>query len=291
MVILVKFLKVQPTLRGQNIKGSWSKQNLIIETIEDYPKKVCISVWNNKVDVSRLKIGKKYEFYCNVESKEYKEKWYTEISLWKINELVEDSLAKKENLNYTANHVKFNDEPDFPDADIDELRRKAISFGTGMNLNEFLQRKRTAGEFIIDKDPGLSATSSKSPDINIPDRLSNMIEDSETSSNENFFTENEVMEKSILDPATELSNTDIEKKTFYDTDGLKRISDYDSVTAGENTKENRTDINENSSEEMTMNMNLLQSNIENSSKIFTQAEKTTNFENEADDLNNTVFII
>lgn len=69
---------------GLGINGAWSKQNIIVETSGDYPKKVCLSIWNRRVDVSELVIGKEYTFHVNVESREHREKWYTELTLWKI---------------------------------------------------------------------------------------------------------------------------------------------------------------------------------------------------------------
>lgn len=77
-------LQVLVNQSGQSINGAWSRQNIIIETADDYPKKVCISIWNNRVDISKLEIGNEYIFHCNIESKEYKGKWYTEVTLWKI---------------------------------------------------------------------------------------------------------------------------------------------------------------------------------------------------------------
>ncbi|MFH1121908.1 MAG: DUF3127 domain-containing protein [Bacteroidota bacterium] len=86
MDIPAKHIKTLPIQSGLSINGSWSKQNIIVETTDDYPKKVCISIWNGKVDITKLDIGREYVFCCNIESKEFKGKWYTEVTVWKIEE-------------------------------------------------------------------------------------------------------------------------------------------------------------------------------------------------------------
>lgn len=84
MKISGKLLQLLSIESGLSINGPWSKQGIIVETTDDYPKKVCISIWNGRVDISELEVGKKYVFHVNVESKEFKGKWYTELTLWKI---------------------------------------------------------------------------------------------------------------------------------------------------------------------------------------------------------------
>jgi hypothetical protein len=58
----------------------------VIETTgEQYPKKVCISVWGDKVDtLSRFQINDEVKIGINLESREYNERWYTDIKAWKI---------------------------------------------------------------------------------------------------------------------------------------------------------------------------------------------------------------
>jgi hypothetical protein len=97
MDIPARYIKTLPVQSGHSINGPWSKQAIIVETIDDYPKSVCISIWNGRVDIRKLEIGKEYVFHCNIESKEYKAKWYTEISLWKISEVVWETHLKIKN--------------------------------------------------------------------------------------------------------------------------------------------------------------------------------------------------
>jgi hypothetical protein len=80
-----KLLKVLPQQRGQGKNGEWVKQDFIVETTEQYPKKVCFSAWGDKVnDLNRVKVGDELTVSFNVESREYNERWYTDLRSWKI---------------------------------------------------------------------------------------------------------------------------------------------------------------------------------------------------------------
>ena len=74
-----------PLQSGQGKSGNaWKKQEFILETPGQYPKKVCLSLWGEKVDENRVTIGEKITASINLESREYNGRWYTEARAWKI---------------------------------------------------------------------------------------------------------------------------------------------------------------------------------------------------------------
>lgn len=79
---LVQFLPAQ-TGNGKN--GQWKKQEFILETGDTYPKKVCIAVWGDKIDMNSFKPGDALDVSFDVESREYNGKWYTDVKAWKVN--------------------------------------------------------------------------------------------------------------------------------------------------------------------------------------------------------------
>jgi hypothetical protein len=79
---IIQFLQVQT---GQGKNGTWKKQEFILETGDQYPKKVCISVWGDKVNLSGIKPGDMVDVSFDVESREYNSRWYTEVRAWKVN--------------------------------------------------------------------------------------------------------------------------------------------------------------------------------------------------------------
>lgn len=64
---------------------NWSKQEFVIETQETYPKKVCLSVMNEKVsELEKFSPGTLVTASLNIESREYNGKWYTDVKAWRI---------------------------------------------------------------------------------------------------------------------------------------------------------------------------------------------------------------
>jgi hypothetical protein len=84
MEISGRFVELLEPKTGQSAKGSWKKQDFIIETEDQFPKKICISNWNDKVDLSKLKKGDQLNISVNIESREYNGNWYTDIKVWKM---------------------------------------------------------------------------------------------------------------------------------------------------------------------------------------------------------------
>lgn len=69
---------------GTGRNGEWKKQEFILETQGQFPKKVCIALWGDKIQESVLQKGNKVTVQFDIESREYNGKWYTEAKAWKI---------------------------------------------------------------------------------------------------------------------------------------------------------------------------------------------------------------
>lgn len=81
-----RIIKIQPTQQGTGKNGAWFKKEFIIETKEQYPKKICVSAWGDKCDIIEgATIGDFLNLSVTIESREYNERWYTEIKAWTIN--------------------------------------------------------------------------------------------------------------------------------------------------------------------------------------------------------------
>jgi hypothetical protein len=50
MQLTANLLQLLPIQTGTGKNGEWKKQNIIIETDGQYPKKVCISIWGDKIN-------------------------------------------------------------------------------------------------------------------------------------------------------------------------------------------------------------------------------------------------
>ncbi|MCA4897533.1 MAG: DUF3127 domain-containing protein [Bacteroidota bacterium] len=84
MEISGKVIGLLPMQTGQGKNGTWKKQEFILETPGQYPKKVCVSLWGDKVDEFRVNAGDSLTASINIESREYNGRWYTEVRAWKI---------------------------------------------------------------------------------------------------------------------------------------------------------------------------------------------------------------
>ena len=84
--IVGKLIKVLPEVSGQSQKGPWSKQEFVLETLDaSYPKKVCLTAWGDKVaDLKQFADGDAIKATLSAESREYNERWYTELRAFRI---------------------------------------------------------------------------------------------------------------------------------------------------------------------------------------------------------------
>ncbi len=93
MQLTAKLSHLLPIQTGTGKNGEWKKQDIIVETDGQYPKKVCISIWGDKINEGQLQIGNLLQIDFDIESREYNNKWYTDIKAWKI-ELAGTSTQK-----------------------------------------------------------------------------------------------------------------------------------------------------------------------------------------------------
>ena len=104
MQLTAKLIQLLPLQTGAGKNGEWKKQEIIVETGDKFPKKVCISVWGDKIDVQKLQVGNMLRIDFDVESREYNSRWYTDVKAWKIE--VEGSTGG-------GNGRSFEKQPDY----------------------------------------------------------------------------------------------------------------------------------------------------------------------------------
>lgn len=85
LIITGTLLKANDLQTGTGQKGVWKKREFIIETKGQYPKKVCLTAWGDKVDsLAQIPLNSEISVHFNLESREYNERWYTEVKPYKI---------------------------------------------------------------------------------------------------------------------------------------------------------------------------------------------------------------
>jgi hypothetical protein len=73
-----KVIQILPEQSGAGKKGTWRKQEFIVETQSQYPKKVCLSMWGDKIQQFNIAVGQMVQVSVDLESREYNGRWYTE---------------------------------------------------------------------------------------------------------------------------------------------------------------------------------------------------------------------
>jgi len=84
MELTGKILQILPEKSGNSSRGSWRKQEYIIEVPGDYPKTVCFMLWGDRIDQFKIQEGQELTISIDLESREYNGRWYTDVKAWKV---------------------------------------------------------------------------------------------------------------------------------------------------------------------------------------------------------------
>ena len=115
-----KVIQVNQEINGQGKNGTWRKQEVIVETGGQYPKKVCLSIWGDKIDQFGLQQGSEYNFAIDVESREYNGRWYTDVKAYDLrNGDQEQTSSRTADWNSRTQPIKLSDDVDFSANDDD----------------------------------------------------------------------------------------------------------------------------------------------------------------------------
>jgi len=85
MELTGKIFQVLQIQTGQGKNGPWQKQEFVIETADQFSKKVCFSLWGEKInDLKNLEKGTMVKVQFSLESREYNGRWYTDARAYRI---------------------------------------------------------------------------------------------------------------------------------------------------------------------------------------------------------------
>lgn len=66
----------------------WRKKEWVIETFDQFPKKVKVQCFGEKAENINLIQGKDYILSVDVESREYNGRWYTDVNVYRYQEMM-----------------------------------------------------------------------------------------------------------------------------------------------------------------------------------------------------------
>jgi hypothetical protein len=113
MQLTGKLVQVLPLQTGTGKNGQWKKQDIILETEGTYPKKVCVSIWGDKINESQLKPGTMLTVSFDIESREYNSRWYTDVKAWKVETGAAGSASPANESYDDMNNVETKDDLPF----------------------------------------------------------------------------------------------------------------------------------------------------------------------------------
>lgn len=84
MEIQGKVIAALPMESGTSKAGNaWQKRNFVIETPGQYPKKVCMQLFGDKVN-DCPNVGEEVKVSFDIDSREYNGRWYTQLNAFKV---------------------------------------------------------------------------------------------------------------------------------------------------------------------------------------------------------------
>lgn len=85
-----KVIAVMPIISGTSKAGNqWSKQEFVVETMDQYPRKVCMQLMGDKIDrfANLIQESNILEIDFDVESREYNGRYYTNVIAYDMRHL------------------------------------------------------------------------------------------------------------------------------------------------------------------------------------------------------------
>lgn len=90
-----KITDVLPVQSGTSKAGrEWQKQEFVIETDDQFPKKVCFTLFGDKISLlNGFNTGDEVAVAFNLESREFNDRWFHNVNAWRINKLNEGGAS------------------------------------------------------------------------------------------------------------------------------------------------------------------------------------------------------
>ena len=80
-----KIITVLPTRSGTSARGTqWSSQTAVIETHEQYPKRVAFDVLGDKITEFNLQVGEEVTVSFDINAREFNGKWWNSVNAWQV---------------------------------------------------------------------------------------------------------------------------------------------------------------------------------------------------------------
>lgn len=97
MEIVGKIIQVLPLQEGvgKNTGNPWKVQSYVLETQEQYPRKVCFEIFGeDRIKNNMCQLDDIVTVSFDIESREFNGRWYTSIRAWKVQQGAVDNTPQ-----------------------------------------------------------------------------------------------------------------------------------------------------------------------------------------------------
>ena len=95
MEIQGKIIVVLPERSGVSQRGNqWRSISYVLETQEQYPKKLAFDVTNDKIDQLNIQLGEILTVYFDINAREYNGRWFNSVNAWNVIRQAQQATAQ-----------------------------------------------------------------------------------------------------------------------------------------------------------------------------------------------------
>ena len=129
MEIQGKVIAVLPERSGVSARGEWKSQTYVIETQEQYPKKMAFDVFGaDRLAQFNIHSGEEILVSFDIDAHEYQGRWFNSIRAWNVTKVSQQAMASSANAAGVANPT--NQQSLFPPAQPQQPQSAAPSSDT-----------------------------------------------------------------------------------------------------------------------------------------------------------------
>ncbi len=101
---IIEILNVQSGVSKATGK-EWKSQDYVIETQDQYPRKICFNLFGDNIDKFNIQMGEDLTVSIDIESREYNGRWYTNIRGWKVERGTASAIPSPQDFSAPASSV------------------------------------------------------------------------------------------------------------------------------------------------------------------------------------------
>jgi hypothetical protein len=81
-----KIIAVLPSKSGvgKTTGSEWQVQEYVIESHDQFPKRMCFSVWADKIAQFNIQLNEELTVSFDVDARQWQDRWFNSIRAWKV---------------------------------------------------------------------------------------------------------------------------------------------------------------------------------------------------------------